>query len=68
MKRIDPPIEFTNPDNQKLAKELEMIDLESNEDLCNDKNFDSLATLWFDEGVKSSLNRAHEFQLLDCAG
>lgn len=68
MKRIDPPIEFTNPENERLAEELDMVDLESSEALCSDKNFDLLAILWSDSGIKSSLKRAHEFQLLDCAG
>lgn len=68
MKQIDPPIELFNPENGKLVEELESIDLELNDSLCSDKNFDMLQSLWADDGVKSSLIRANEFQLLDCAG
>lgn len=67
MKRIDPPIGVSNAENEKLIEELDSIDLERNESLCSDKNFDLLKALWMDEGVKSSLGRANEFQLLDCA-
>lgn len=68
MSRIDPPITLSNPENEKLVEELDKVDPERNEDLCHDGNFNLLLALWSDEGIKSSLKRANEFQLLDCAG
>lgn len=67
MEQLNPPIELINSENKESFEYVKSMELPEDDYNYDERFYNHIKSLWFDEGVQQCFNRSNEYSLIDSA-